>query len=149
MSGDQVVEAWRELLARHATLSCDLDRVLHEHGLGVSDFEVLDRLADAEDGSLRMLHLGEEVHLSQSALSRLVSRLERDGLVTRTMCTDDRRCISVRLTELGRTRHAAAQPAQRAVLATHLAKSAATWESMLGQLALAADGQRDRTGAPK
>jgi DNA-binding MarR family transcriptional regulator len=134
--GDEpVVEAWRMLLARHASLSCELDRVLHEHGLGVSDFEVLDRLAEAEQGSMRMLHLGEEVHLSQSALSRLVSRLERDGLVTRTMCTDDRRCISVWLTDLGRRRHAAALPAQRAVLATQL-------------LALSGDGQRDRTGAP-
>jgi len=140
----QVVSAWRELLARHATLACELDRVLHEHGLGMSDFEVLDRLADAGD-CVRMHTLAQAVHLSQSALSRLVSRLERDGLVTRTICDDDRRGIFVWLTDQGRARHAAAKPAQRAVLAAHLTLSSApaaavpasTWESSPGQLALA------------
>jgi DNA-binding MarR family transcriptional regulator len=131
----EVVSAWRDLLARHAALTCELDRALHEHGLGMSDFEVLDRLADADGGGLRMHHLAEAVHLSQSALSRLVSRLERDGLVTRTMCADDRRCLYVWLTELGRRRHGVARPVQRAVLASHL--TAATWESPASQLALA------------
>jgi DNA-binding MarR family transcriptional regulator len=138
-NGDQqVVSAWRDLLARHAALACDLDRVLHEHGLGMSDFEVLDRLADAGD-CLRMHHLAEAVHLSQSALSRLVSRLERDGLVSRSMCADDRRGIFVTLTDLGRRRHAAALPAQREVLAAKLGPTspAPTWESSAGQLALA------------
>jgi DNA-binding MarR family transcriptional regulator len=139
----QVVSAWRDLLARHATLACELDRVLHEHGLGMSDFEVLDRLADAGD-CVRMHNLAEAVHLSQSALSRLVSRLERDGLVTRTICDDDRRGIFVWLTDLGRQRHLAARPAQRAVLAAHIAAAAPapispapSWESTTGQLALA------------
>ena len=140
----QVVSAWRDLLARHATLACELERVLHEHGLGMSDFEVLDRLADAGE-CVRMHNLAEAVHLSQSALSRLVSRLERDGLVTRTICDDDRRGIFVWLTELGRRRHVAARPAQRAVLAAHMtllpgpgpAAPPPTWESPTGQLALA------------
>ncbi len=138
-NGDQqVVSAWRDLLARHAALACDLDRVLHEHGLGMSDFEVLDRLADAGD-CLRMHHLAEAVHLSQSALSRLVSRLERDGLVSRSMCADDRRGIFVALTDLGRRRHAAALPAQREVLAANLGSTSPvpTWETSAGQLALA------------
>jgi DNA-binding MarR family transcriptional regulator len=116
----ELTQAWRELLACHATVSCELERALHDHGLGVSDFEVLDRLADTEDGSHRMQELADAVHLSQSALSRLVSRLERDGLVARTMCSDDRRCIYVALTEVGRRRHAAARPIQRAVLAARL-----------------------------
>jgi DNA-binding MarR family transcriptional regulator len=116
----ELILAWRELLACHAAVSCELERALHDHGLGVSDFEVLDRLVDTEDGSHRMQELADAVHLSQSALSRLVSRLERDGLVARTMCADDRRCIYVALTELGRRRHAAARPIQRAVLAARL-----------------------------
>ncbi|MBX6354568.1 MAG: MarR family transcriptional regulator [Micromonosporaceae bacterium] len=148
----QAVSAWRDLLARHATVACELDRVLHEHGLGMSDFEVLDRLVDA-GGCVRMHDLAQAVHLSQSALSRLVSRLERDGLVTRTICDVDRRGIVVWLTDLGRQRHAAARPVQRAVLAAHLTGPAApapraaaddeaaapapTWESSAGRLALA------------
>jgi DNA-binding MarR family transcriptional regulator len=135
-SDERVVSAWRDLLARHATLACELDRVLHEHGLGMSDFEVLDRLVD-EGECMRMHNLAEAVHLSQSALSRLVSRLEKDGLLTRTMCDDDRRGIFVWITELGRRRHSAARPAQRAVLAAHITAttSETTLESPAGQLA--------------
>jgi DNA-binding MarR family transcriptional regulator len=121
LTEQELTSAWRELLARHAAVSCELERALHDHGLGVSDFEVLDRLADHGDNAYRMHDLAEAVHLSQSALSRLVSRLERDGLVLRTMCSDDRRCIYVELTDLGRQRHAAARPVQRAVLAARLA----------------------------
>jgi DNA-binding MarR family transcriptional regulator len=51
---------------------------------------VLQQLAAADCGQLRMHELGDYVHVSQSALSRLVSKLERDGLVQRSMCTDDR-----------------------------------------------------------
>lgn len=138
MAHERVVLAWRDLLARHATLSSQLERVLHEHQLGVSDFEVLDRLADAGD-CMRMHHLAQAVHLSQSALSRLVSRLERHGLLSRTLCADDRRGIFVWLTEAGRLRHATAMPAQRAVLAAHLgaATPQPNVESPAGRLALA------------
>ncbi len=144
-STDPVVIAWRDLQARHATVAWELDRVLHEHRLGMSDFEVLDRLADAGD-RMRMHHLAEAVHLSQSALSRLVSRLEREGLLNRTMCADDRRGIFVWLTEAGRRKHAAALPAQRAVLAAHLGTAATHSTSPTtasgtpaGELALAED----------
>ena len=60
-------------------------------------------------------------HLSQSALSRLIGRLEHDGLVERTMCSDDRRGIFALLTDAGRTRYEQAKPTQRAVLAEQLA----------------------------
>jgi DNA-binding MarR family transcriptional regulator len=67
-----------------------------------------------------MQELAEAVHLSQSALSRVVARLEADGLVTRAMCSTDRRGIFACLTEAGRERYAAARPAHRAVLAEAL-----------------------------
>jgi DNA-binding MarR family transcriptional regulator len=81
----------------------------------VSEFEVLERLATA-DGS-RVQELAGAVHLSQSALSRTVARLEKDGLVHRSMCEDDRRGISVCLTPEGRGRYEAALPTHRRVLA--------------------------------
>ena len=115
-----LVATWRDLMARHAAVTCALDRALHDgHGLGVSEFEVLDRLAGT--GKRRVQELAEAIGLSQSALSRTVARLEKDGLVDRCMCAEDRRGIWVSLTEAGRARHAAAQPTQRAVLAAHLA----------------------------
>jgi DNA-binding MarR family transcriptional regulator len=119
----QVVSAWRALTASHAAVCAALERELGErHGLGVSDFEVLDRLAENEEHKFRVQDLADAVHLSQSALSRLVGRLEQHGLVQRSLCDLDRRGIYVCLTDAGRQRHAEALPTQRAVLsATMLA----------------------------
>jgi len=115
------VAAWRTLAASHAVVSCALDRELGErHGLGVSDFEVLERLAESEDHKFRVQELANAVHLSQSALSRLIGRLEQHGLVERCLCDLDRRGIYVTLTDEGRRRHAAAVPTHRAVLAATL-----------------------------
>jgi DNA-binding MarR family transcriptional regulator len=116
---DPLVQEWRELLSRHAQTTCALDRELHEHhGLGMSDFEVLERLATAD--AARVQELAGAVHLSQSALSRSVARLEKDGLVERSMCPDDRRGISVCLTDAGRERYESALPTHRQVLAEFL-----------------------------
>ncbi|MFD5555591.1 MarR family winged helix-turn-helix transcriptional regulator [Streptomyces sp. NPDC127068] len=115
-----LVDRWREILTLHARTMCELDRELHRYGLGVSDFEVLDVLAEYEEqgrvGEHRVQEIAARVHLSQSALSRLIGRLERDGLVERGMCARDRRGVQVRLTPKGREAHAGALPAQRAVL---------------------------------
>src|SRR3954447_5671827 len=118
----KLVGAWRELLDRHARAHCALERALSdEHGLGVSEFEVLDRLAAHEKEGRRIEELPESVHLSQSALSRVVARLEDDGLVVRAMCPTDRRGVYACLTDAGRARHAQARPTHRAVLRDVLA----------------------------
>src|ERR671916_572898 len=115
---EHLVESWRDLLDRHARITCALERVLQdEHGLGVSEFEVLERLAEPDKGQHRMQELAEAVYLSQSALSRLIGRLEVEGLVTRAICSEDRRGIFACLTEQGRARYEAARPTQRRVLA--------------------------------
>jgi len=114
---DSVVTAWREMAACHAAACAALERELGErHGLGVSDFEVLQRLAESEERKFRAQDLAEAVHLSQSALSRLVDRLARHGLVERCGCEGDRRGIYVVLTEAGEQRHAEAAPTHRGVL---------------------------------
>ncbi|MCX3062224.1 MarR family winged helix-turn-helix transcriptional regulator [Streptomyces beihaiensis] len=115
-----LVDQWRDILSVHAHTMCELDRELHPHGLGASDFEVLDVLAGcpAEDGgeAYRVQDIAARVHLSQSALSRLIGRLEKDGLVERGMCSEDRRGVRVLLTAKGRDLHAEVRPLQRAVL---------------------------------
>jgi DNA-binding MarR family transcriptional regulator len=117
----EIVSAWRALAARHAAVSAALERELGErHGLGVTEFEVLERLAEDQEHKFRVQELAEAVHLSQSALSRLIGRLEQHGLVERSLCDLDRRGIYVCLTEAGRRRHAEALPTQRAVLAEAL-----------------------------
>jgi DNA-binding MarR family transcriptional regulator len=117
---DSLADAWRDLLESHARTHGALERALKPHDLGVSEFEVLERLAVDTKDQRRMQELGEAVHLSQSALSRVVARLERDGLVTRGMCDEDRRGIYVCITDAGRKRHKAARPAHRAALADAL-----------------------------
>lgn len=120
-----LVDQWRDILAVHARTLCEIDRALHQHGLGASDFEVLDVLAGgpASDGgpSYRVQEISDRVHLSQSALSRLIARLEKDGLVTRGMCAEDRRGVRVSLTPRGRALHGEVLPVQRAVLTRMLA----------------------------
>jgi DNA-binding MarR family transcriptional regulator len=119
---EEMVRAWRALAASHAAVCSALERELGErHGLGVSDFEVLERLAESADHQFRAQELADAVHLSQSALSRLISRLERTGLVERCLCGEDRRGIYVTLTEAGRLRHDEAAPTHRDVITGVLA----------------------------
>jgi DNA-binding MarR family transcriptional regulator len=118
-SGEQLVDAWRDLLESHARTHGALERALKPHDLGVSEFEILERLA-ARGSQLRMLEIGEAIHLSQSALSRTVARLEDDGLAKRGLCTEDRRGVYVCITDAGRERYEQARPAQRAALAEAL-----------------------------
>jgi DNA-binding MarR family transcriptional regulator len=97
--------------------------VLHPHGLGASDFEVLDILATEsprQGDQCRVQNLVGRVHLSQSALSRLIGRLEKDGLVERSVCVEDRRGVWVSLTDKGRALHSEVLPLQRGVLARML-----------------------------
>ncbi|WP_066369295.1 MarR family winged helix-turn-helix transcriptional regulator [Herbidospora mongoliensis] len=132
MTDTEVVSTWRELSARHAAIVSDLERELQEHHeLGVSEFEVLDRLVEgiclSPNGKFRVQELAAGVSLSQSALSRLIARLEKSGFVMRSMCSDDRRGVFVNLTDAGRIRHSEALPTQRRVLRAHLEpESAAT-----------------------
>ena len=115
---DVLVREWRALLARHAAVSGALEAELRQrHGIGVSEFEALEFLAEGESGKCRGADLTDAVHLSQSAASRLVTRMERDGLVERSMCEMDRRGIFVALTDLGRQRYLEARPTHRTVLA--------------------------------
>lgn len=117
--GDDLAAEWHDLLGRYHRTTCALDRaLLAGHGLTVSDFEVLQQLHDtaADDGRVRLHDLGEQVHLSQSALSRLITRLEKAGLVARCVCEDDRRSVWTELTPLGAQRYAEARPTHRAIL---------------------------------
>lgn len=115
----EIVDAWRELRERHARVSCALDKTLHEeHRLTTSEFDVLEFLATApkDHDQQRMQDLSDAVHLSQSAVSRLVGRLEEQELVCRSICSDDRRGIYACLTEAGRERYEAAKPTHRRIL---------------------------------
>jgi DNA-binding MarR family transcriptional regulator len=112
-----LVDEWRALLERHAVVTGALEKALQDqHSIGLSEFEALDRLVDSQCDNYRMNDLSRDIHLSQSALSRAVARLERDGLVKRSMCADDRRGVYVCLTAKGKQVYQQAAPTHRAVL---------------------------------
>jgi DNA-binding MarR family transcriptional regulator len=117
---DELASEWHDLMGRYHRMTCALDRSLTaKHGLSGSDFEVLQQLYSAgpECGAqVKMSELGERVHLSQSAFSRLISRLEQSGLVERSICADDRRSAMTCITEAGKQRYLEARPTQRAIL---------------------------------
>ncbi len=89
--------AWRGLLRVHAALMKGLDAELErEHGLPLTSYEVLLYLRAAPDGRLRMADLADRVLLSRSGMTRLVDRLEREGLLQRAQCSRDARgCYAV------------------------------------------------------
>ena len=104
------LRAWRGMLRAHAALAKALDAQLEAaHGLQLSSYEVLMYLADAEDQRMRMCDLASTILLSRSGLTRLVDRLQREGLLERVACSDDARGAFAKLTPLGRERLAAAR----------------------------------------
>ena len=96
--------AWRGLLRVHAALVRTLDAELDEaHALPLTHYDVLIYLRSAPGRRLRMAELADSVLLSRSGVTRLVDRLERDGLLVRDTCdSDGRGCFAV-LTERGRS----------------------------------------------
>jgi DNA-binding MarR family transcriptional regulator len=96
------LNAWRGLLRAHAALVKALDAELEEqHGMPLSSYEVLIVLRSAPERRLRMSDLAEHVLLSRSGVTRLVDRLEREGLLTRVTCSSDGRGCFATLTEQG------------------------------------------------
>ncbi|WP_030144455.1 MarR family winged helix-turn-helix transcriptional regulator [Glycomyces sp. NRRL B-16210] len=124
-SGEDVCVKWSETLRVYHAASCELENELQaRHGLGLSEFEVLQilsRCCGEGGGQAKMKDIEAEMYLSQSALSRTVTRLEKAGLVTRAACEFDRRANFLMLTPTGQERFDAAKPTHRGVLVKHLA----------------------------
>jgi DNA-binding MarR family transcriptional regulator len=97
--------AWRGLVRVHAALARELDAELDAcHGLPLSSYEVLRSLSKMPAGRMRMAELAEHVLLSRSGMTRLIDRLEREGLVSRSTCDKDGRGCYAVLTEHGRAK---------------------------------------------
>src|SRR5919199_1123428 len=95
-------EAWALLLRAHATLSGGLDAALREQAaMTLGAYDLLAHVASAPERRIRMHDLERKVLFSQSTVSRLASRLEREGLLERVVAEDDRRALVVRLTGAG------------------------------------------------
>jgi DNA-binding MarR family transcriptional regulator len=107
---EEELAAWRGMLRAHAELVRELDAELaREHEMPLSSYEVLLYLNDSAEGRMRMSELADSVLLSRSGLTRLVDRLERQGLLKRERCESDARGLFAEITPEGRKVFAAAR----------------------------------------
>lgn len=96
------LETWASFLRAHSAITRRMDADLaREHGLTLSDYEVLLQLARAPEHHMSMSRLAERVLLTRSGITRLVNGLCDAGLVTRVSCPSDARVCYAQLTPAG------------------------------------------------
>ena len=96
------VEALGRLLGAHATLTRQLSaQLVEEHGLTMSEYEVLFLLSREPEHSMRRIDLSRQVRLSPSGITRMLDRLEVTGLVEKGQCEKDARVTYAVLTDAG------------------------------------------------
>ncbi|MFJ5924285.1 MarR family winged helix-turn-helix transcriptional regulator [Kitasatospora sp. NPDC092948] len=124
-SDSGLAPGWCALTSLHGRIEAHIERALQaEHELSVREFSVLDVLSaqhDGDGGHFRMNRLADAVVLSQSATTRLVTRLEDRGLLARYLCPTDRRGIYTDVTPAGLELLARARPTHDRALAEALA----------------------------
>jgi DNA-binding MarR family transcriptional regulator len=127
------VRAFVSLLRAYTHATRDLNAQLTaDHGLTISDYEVLLRLANAPDRRLRRVDLAEQVLLTASGVTRLLDGLERAGWVERGSCDSDRRVVYAVLTDDGLAKLRAASDTHVAQIESYCS---ARWDSeQLGDL---------------
>ncbi|MEW1838283.1 MarR family transcriptional regulator [Nonomuraea angiospora] len=105
------LSVWRMMQRAQVRITRHLEaELLVAHDLPLASYEVLVQLAEAPERRLRMNDLAGRVLLSRSGLTRLIDRLQRDGLVSREACADDARGLFAVLTDAGAERLAEATP---------------------------------------
>jgi DNA-binding MarR family transcriptional regulator len=135
------LRAWRGLLRVYAALTQALSAEMEAaHGLSLSAYEVLMFLAAAPEHRMRMRDLADSVILSRSGLTRLVDRLEADGLLCRQACPSDARGAYAKLTAAGAAKLREARTTHLAGVRAHFldrlspedqSALAAAWERVL------------------
>jgi DNA-binding Lrp family transcriptional regulator len=129
--------AWRGMLRVHAALAKLLDAELtRAHDLPLSSYEVLITLRAAPGKRCRMAELADRVLLSRSGMTRLVDRLERDGLLERVLTqTGEELLAAARPTHLAGVRDRFLQHFSQG----ELAEMAGYWERVLPGASAGAD----------
>lgn len=99
---DPRLAPWRAFLTAHALVSRRLDDDLRaEHQMTLAEYAALLQLAESPGRRLRMNQLADGIVLSRSGVTRLIDRLEADGLVARSQCSSDGRGAEAVLTDQG------------------------------------------------
>ncbi|MFE5604451.1 MarR family winged helix-turn-helix transcriptional regulator [Streptomyces coelicoflavus] len=122
-----LAQGWCALSLLHDRIEAHLERALQAgHGLSVREYSLLDVLSrqhDGEGGHLQMKQVADSVVLSQSATTRLVTRLEDRGLLMRYLCPTDRRGIYTNVSDTGLALLEQARPTNEAALRAALAEA--------------------------
>ena len=114
--------AWARLLRTHKLLIERVQKALADADLPPLEwYDLLLELDLAEGQRLRLFDLGERIVLSRSNLTRLCDRLEKDGLLHREHCTEDRRGLYAVLTEQGAALRKRMWPVYRDAIQEHFA----------------------------
>jgi DNA-binding MarR family transcriptional regulator len=101
-TNESEVRTWVRFLATHSALTRELEaQLMGAHGLTLSDYDVLVQLARAPEHRMRNIELAKAVVLTRSGVTRLIDGLERDGLVARSSCPEDKRGTLIKLTDEG------------------------------------------------
>lgn len=99
----EAIRAWLNLSQAYAAVRAGVGRALEaEAGVGLSEIEVLRRLALAPEERLRMRDLSDRLFVAQSGVTRIIDRLVSQAWVVREQPPDDRRTVYARLTDEGR-----------------------------------------------
>ncbi|MET8699733.1 MULTISPECIES: MarR family transcriptional regulator [unclassified Kitasatospora] len=123
-----LASGWGALSLLHGRIESHIERALQsKHDLSVREYSLLDVLSrqhDGEGGHLQMKQVADAVVLSQSATTRLVTRLEDRGLLARYLCPTDRRGIYTNVSEEGLKLLEEARPTNDAALREALGEAA-------------------------
>lgn len=104
-AGPSAPETWLRIVQVHDRITRRVDSALHrQHGISLTGFEVLRRIAEFPDERASMGDLADAVGLSRPGITSTVNRLVEDGLVTRERQGGDRRLLHATLTPAGRAR---------------------------------------------
>ena len=139
------VSAWAGLLRTHAALLPKVERALIPTGLPLTWYDVLLVVNAAPGRRLRMTELGEQAVVSRERVSRVVTELERAGLVVREANPDDRRSSFTVITPEGRRRLRASAPVYLKAIEEHFLSRLTDEETRviaraLGRIASAEEG---------
>ena len=108
---DPRLGAWRAFLFAQAAVLRRLEsELLQEERISLAEYDALVQLAIPEDRRLRMSELADRLIISRSGVTRLVDRLESQGLVARSQCAPDGRGAYAVLTHAGLMRLREAVP---------------------------------------
>jgi DNA-binding MarR family transcriptional regulator len=109
------LEPWVRFLRAHAAITRQLSaRLETQHGLTLSDYDVLVQLYFAPERALRRVDLARSVLLTASGITRLLDGLERSGWVEKKSCDSDARVSYAALTDAGATKFEEASASHRA-----------------------------------